>query len=102
MTIVIEHVNQDHLDKTVPILATVSTNHVIILRVYVLLVDANVGIQAVTVAQNVVLENIGTIVINHVTGVYLIPVIKEMVTVQTNLDVNLDGSIYRPNNISVI
>ena len=102
MTIVIRHVNQDHLDKTVPILATVSTNHVIILRVYVLLVDANVGIQAVTVAQNVVLENIGTIVINHVTGVYLIPVIKEMVTVQTNLDVNLDGSIYRPNNISVI
>ena len=46
--------------------------------------------------------NIDTIVINHVTGVYLIPVIKEMVTVQTNLDVNLDGSIYRPNNISVI
>ena len=39
------------LDITVPKLATVYTNHVIISRVYVLLVDVHVGIQAVTVVQ---------------------------------------------------
>ena len=33
-----------------------------------------------------------TIVIRHVTGVYLIPVIRNMVSVQIRLDVNLDGS----------
>jgi hypothetical protein len=33
-----------------------------------------------------------TIVINHVMGVYLIPVIRNMVSVQIQLDVNLDGS----------
>jgi hypothetical protein len=33
-----------------------------------------------------------TIVINHVMGVYLIPVIWNMVSVQIQLDVNLDGS----------
>jgi hypothetical protein len=34
-----------------------------------------------------------TIVINHVTGVYLIPVKKNLVSVQTHLDVNLDGNM---------
>jgi hypothetical protein len=34
-----------------------------------------------------------TIVINHVTGVYLILVPRHMVTVKINLDVNLDGSM---------
>jgi hypothetical protein len=33
-----------------------------------------------------------TIVINHVMGVYLIPVIRNMVSVHIQLDVNLDGS----------
>ena len=33
-----------------------------------------------------------TIVINHVMGVYLIPVIRNMVSVQIQLDVNLDSS----------
>ena len=35
-----------------------------------------------------------TIVINHVTSVYLIPVIKNKVSVQIQLDVNMDGSMY--------
>jgi hypothetical protein len=33
-----------------------------------------------------------TIVMNHVMDVYLIPVIKNMVSVQIHLDVNLDGN----------
>jgi len=33
-----------------------------------------------------------TIVINHVTGVYLIPVIRKRVSVQIQLDVSLDGN----------
>jgi len=43
-----------------------------------------------------------TIVINHVTGVYLIPVIKNRVSVQIQLDVNLDGSMYSLDCRSVI
>jgi len=42
-----------------------------------------------------------TIVINHVTGVYLIPVIKNKVSVQIQLNVNLDGSIYCLDSRSV-
>jgi hypothetical protein len=34
-----------------------------------------------------------TIVINHVTGVYLIPVIMKMVSVQVKLDANCGGEI---------
>ena len=34
-----------------------------------------------------------TIVINHVMGVYLIPVIKNMVSVQIQLDVKLEDSM---------
>ena len=34
-----------------------------------------------------------TIAINHVTGVYVIPVKKNMVGVQIHLDVNLDGNM---------
>jgi hypothetical protein len=34
-----------------------------------------------------------TIVINHVTGVYLITVIRKMVSVQIQLDVSLEDSI---------
>ena len=34
-----------------------------------------------------------TIAINHVTGVYLISVMKNRVSVQIQLDVNLDGSM---------
>ena len=45
------HVNQEDLDRTVRKLATVSTNPVILSRVYVLMVDVHVGIQAVTVVQ---------------------------------------------------
>ena len=44
--------------------------------------------------QNVALVYMVTIVINHVTDVYLIPVKRHKVTVQTNLDVNLDGNMY--------
>jgi len=43
-----------------------------------------------------------TIVMNHVTGVYLIPVIKNRVSVQIQLDVNLDGSMYSLVSRSVI
>ena len=43
-----------------------------------------------------------TIVINHVTDVYLIPVITNMVSVQIQLDVNLDGSMYSLDSRSVI
>ena len=42
-----------------------------------------------------------TIVINHVTGVYLIPVTKNMVSVQIHLDVNLDGNTDRRSVIYV-
>jgi hypothetical protein len=42
-----------------------------------------------------------TIVINHVTGVYLIPVTKNMVSVQIHLDVNLDGNMDRQSVIYV-
>ena len=34
-----------------------------------------------------------TVVANHVTGVYLIPVKKKLVCVQIHLDVNLDGNM---------
>jgi hypothetical protein len=42
-----------------------------------------------------------TIVINHVTGVYLIPVTENMVSVQIHLDVNLDGNTDRRSVIYV-
>jgi hypothetical protein len=43
-----------------------------------------------------------TIVVNHVTGAYLIPVIKDRVSVQIQLNVNLDGSMYSLDSRSVI
>jgi hypothetical protein len=43
-----------------------------------------------------------TIVINHVTVVYLILVPRHMVTVKINLDVNLDGSMDSMDSGSVI
>ena len=36
-----------------------------------------------------------TMVINHVSGVYLIPVIKKMVSVHIYLDVNLEDNLDR-------
>jgi membrane-bound inhibitor of C-type lysozyme len=42
-----------------------------------------------------------TIVINHVMDVYLIPVIKNMVSVQIHLDVNLEDSMDRRSVIYV-
>jgi hypothetical protein len=42
--------------------------------------------------QKVVLVTMVTMVINHVAGVYLIPVIKKMVSVQIYLDVNLEDN----------
>jgi hypothetical protein len=42
-----------------------------------------------------------TIVMNHVMDVYLIPVIKNMVSVQIHLDVNLDGNTGRRSVIYV-
>jgi hypothetical protein len=40
-----------------------------------------------------------TIVINLVTGVYLIPVIRKMVSVQIELDVNLEDSLDRRGSV---
>ena len=40
-----------------------------------------------------------TIVIKHVTDVYLIPVIRNMVSVQIRLDANLDGSMDRNGSV---
>jgi hypothetical protein len=44
-------------------------------------------------SQNVVLVTMVTTVANHVTGVYQMPVIRNMVSVQIRLDVNLDGNL---------
>jgi hypothetical protein len=40
-----------------------------------------------------------TIVINLVTGVYLIPVIRKMVSVQIELDVNPEDSLDRRGSV---
>jgi hypothetical protein len=45
--------------------------------------------------QKVVLVTMVTMVINHVAGVYLIPVIKKMVSVHIYLDVNLEDNLDR-------
>ena len=42
-----------------------------------------------------------SIVINHVTDVYLMPVIRKMVYVHIHLDVNLDGGMDFRNVIKV-
>jgi len=44
-------------------------------------------------SQNVVLVTMGTTVTNHVKGVYQMPVIRKMVSVQILLDANLDGNL---------
>ena len=61
--------------------------------VHVLLVDVNGDTKGIPAVQNVTLVAMVTIVINHVTGVCLIPVIRTMVSVQIQLDVNLEDSM---------
>ena len=67
--------------------------------VHVLLVDVNVDTKGMPVVQNVVLVVMVTIVINLVTDVYLIPVIRKMVSVQIELDVNLEDSLDRRGSV---
>ena len=92
---VIYHANQDNLDITVPKLATVSTNHVILLRVNVLLVDVNVGIQAVTVVQNVPVVTMDLIVKTSVINATVLYVndLKEIVHMDA-LKATQDTSVY--------
>ena len=90
---VIKHVYRERLEMVVLELATVSTNHVILHTAHALLVDVNVDIKAIPVAQNVVLVDMASIAINHVMGVYLMHVIKKMAPVIIHQDVNLDGGM---------
>ena len=89
----VQYVNREHLSITVLVIATVTTSQVIVNTVHVLLVDVNVDIKAVTVVQNAIVVDMVTIAINHVTGVYLIPVKKNLVCVQIHLDVNLEDNL---------
>jgi hypothetical protein len=49
--------------------------------------------------QKVVLVTMVTMVINHVAGVYLIPLIKKMVSVHIYLDVNLEDNLDRCRSV---